>query len=278
MSPSPAVDAVPAPTGGTPGTAVVRLAVVQAPMHWTIAANLAVIDAAMQVAARRGADVCVLSELALTGFHRQIRAEALPGQVEPAIDRIRACCRAIGIGCALGAPTFGPGGAVYNSYLLLDADGACVGQVDKTGLTVAEATFFHSGRGRPVSVLHGHRTSAVLCREVEDLALVHHHLPAGAAELIFWPGLMGRAPEGEDLDIAALARRLAIQSKAWVVQCNWPKALNLSGDSPFQSELGGSRVIAPDGELRLRLPLCEAGVATFDLGASAFEWDAWPDT
>jgi omega-amidase len=227
----------------------------------------------LRLAASRDAAICVFSELAVTGFHRQIRAEAVPAKVGPAIARIRAACRALGMACAVGAPSFA-GDAVYNSYLHIDERGELAGQVDKTGLTVAEATFFHGGRGRPVSLLQGRRTSAVLCREIEDLSLVLHHLPSDAAELLFWPGLMGRAPEGTGLDVGLVAQQFARQQHAWLVQCNWPRALNLPDDSAFQADLGGSRVISPDGALLLRLPMHTPGIATFDLGAADFAWDA----
>jgi predicted amidohydrolase len=258
-----------------------RVAIAQTPMQWTTEANLAVIETALQLAADRDAAICVFSELAVTGFHRQIRAEAVPEKVEPAIARIRAKCKALVMACAVGAPTFAAGGTiVYNSYLHVDEHGEIAGQVDKTGQTPAEATFFHGGRGRPVSILQGRKTSAVLCREVEDLALVRHHLPAGAAELVFWPGAMGRAPENRDehwVDCLPLAQQLARQSKAYVLQNNWPNALNNPPDSPDSFHLGGSKVFSPAGELLLTLPMHTAGVATFVLGASEFVWDALPD-
>lgn len=258
-----------------------RLAIAQVPMQWTVDANLAVIERAMRLAAGRGAAICVFSELAVTGFHRQIRAEAVPAKVDPAVARIGVLCRTLGLACAVGAPTFAAaGGAIYNSYLHIDEHGERVGQVDKTGQTPAEATFFHGGRGRPVSTLQGRKTSAVLCREVEDLALVRAHLPAGAAEIVFWPGAMGRAPENRDehwVDVVPLAQQLARQSTAWVVQNNWPNALNNPPDSPDALHLGGSQVFAPDGALLLSLPMCAPGLATFDLGATGFVWDDWDD-
>ncbi|HWH82626.1 MAG TPA: nitrilase-related carbon-nitrogen hydrolase [Burkholderiaceae bacterium] len=254
-----------------------RVAIAQLPMQWTTACNLVQIEAALRLAAARGAALCVLPELALTGFHRQIRTEAVAETVDAALAQLQAACRALDIACAVGAPTFGAGGAIYNSCLFIDERGARVGQVDKTGLTVAEATFFHGGRGRPVALLRGLKTSAVMCREIEDLALVRHHLPAGAAELIVWPGLMGRAPDGEEVvDIEALAQQQARQAQAHVVQSNWPNALNLPDDSPFQAALGASKVFSPAGDRLLMLPPRASGVGTFDLGATEFAWDALP--
>jgi hypothetical protein len=44
--------------------------------------------------------------------------------------------------------------------------------------------------------------------------------------------------------------------------------------TPFQAELGGSRVHSPEGVQMLRLPMQAAGVASFELGATAYAWDA----
>lgn len=257
-----------------------RITIAQVPMQWTVEANLAVIERAMQKAAARGAGICVFSELAVTGFHRQIRAEAVPAKVEPAVARIRAMCRSLRMACTAGAPTFAAaGGAIYNSYLHIDEHGEIAGQIDKVGQTVAESTFFHGGRGRPVCLLQGRKTTAVMCREIEDTLFIRHHLPTGAAELILWPGLIGKVPESEEgSEPLPLARELARRSNAWIVQNNWPKALNLPDDAPLQAHLGGSNVISPTGEVLLTLPLQEPGLATFDLGADAFAWDAWLDS
>ncbi len=260
-----------------------RLAVVQPPMRWTTAENLVRIEAALRFAAEGGAALCIFPELALTGYHREIRREAVPAVVEPALERIAQLCERLGLACALGAPAFGPGGAIYDSVWLIDATGQHAGRVDKTGLTVAEATFFHAGRGRPVAMLQGRRVSAVICREIEDVALVDHHLPPGVADLIVWPSLMGRAPHPAALGAAAfpttdaLVRQIARRAQAWVIECNWPEALNAPPDSPDLAFLGGSRVLAPDGRLCLRLPHRRAGIACFELGDSHYRWSDWAE-
>ena len=111
-----------------------RVAIAQVPMQWTSEANLTVIEEAMQIASTRGAQICVFSALAVTGFHRQIRAEAVPEKVAPAVARIEALCRSLKMACAVGAPTLASlGGEIYNSYLHTDEHGELVGQVDKVG-------------------------------------------------------------------------------------------------------------------------------------------------
>ena len=53
-------------------TPPLRWAVAQSRMHWTLAGNLAETQAALEAAAAAGAEGCVCTELALTGFHRRV--------------------------------------------------------------------------------------------------------------------------------------------------------------------------------------------------------------
>ena len=146
-----------------------RLAVAQPPMYWTTVENTACIVATLEVAAAQYAHLCVFPELALTGFHRRIREQALPGVVAPALQRVGDACRELSIACMLGMPTFTDGGAVLNSYVFIGADGVVGSAMNKNGPTAAELTFFQRGTGRPVLQFEGHACTTVMCREVEDL-------------------------------------------------------------------------------------------------------------
>ena len=64
-------------------------------------------------------------------------------------------------------------------------------------------------------------------------------------------------------------QRLALSSKAYVVQTNWPNALNRPEESV---DGGGSTVANPEGRILFRLPAQVAGVAIFNLGEDSFEW------
>lgn len=116
------------------------IAIAQLPMHWTLEANLAAIEAAMRRARAEGAAICAFAELALTGFHREIVSQGVPGKVDPAIDRVRALAGELGLAVAVGAPSFGDGGARFNSHLLIDEHGVLQARVHKIGLTAPEAT------------------------------------------------------------------------------------------------------------------------------------------
>ena len=92
-------------------------------MHWTTAENLGAITSAMKLANAHGANLCGFSELAVTGFHRQIAREARLEVVAPALQRLLAYAGSLGLGIAVGAPTFSDDGARYKSHLLINETG-----------------------------------------------------------------------------------------------------------------------------------------------------------
>lgn len=249
-----------------------KIAIAQIAMHWTTADNLRAIEAALTLAHAHGAQLCGFSELAVTGFHREIAREARAEVVAPAMAAIRAHAARLSIGVAVGAPTFAADGSRFNAHLLIDERGETVAEVPKRGLTDPEATFFARGTSRPIGVLQGLRCSAVICREVGDLDHVSSELVPGSADLIFVPGALRQDPEQPHSDPPEYVRdiqRLAAATGAHVVQTNWPNALN----RPWESVDGGGSVVAsPDGEVLLRLPMQAAGVGIFTLGERRFEW------
>ncbi len=249
-----------------PGATVLPVAIAQMRMHWTGEENARQIVALRARAAAAGAQVCVFPELALTGFHRHIGREAGATQVQRWISSVAEACAAHSIAASLGAPTFATDGGIHNSNVFIDSQGRPAGEVHKNGLTPAEQTFFARGARRDVHPLVGRRCSAVLCREIEDLAEVSTQLPPHSTDLIFWPGIMRPAVDGNSAPDALIehAQALARATGAWLVQANWPNSLNYPEEC---AEAGHSLVIDAEGRIRLRLPMAEAGLGVFDLGA-----------
>lgn len=249
-----------------------RLAIAQIPMHWELDANVRAMQQAMRVARADGAELCAFAELALTGFHRRIVDWARPELVGPAVDEICTCAASLGLAVAFGAPTFGRDGARFNSHLFVDAGGACVGTIAKVGLTEPEAMFFAPGSARPVVTLAGLACSAVICREIEDHDQVVVQLAGSGVRVLLWPGQMRpdpAKPVQDPPEHVEEAQVLARTLGAYVVQTNWPNALN----RPEESEhTGHSACIAPDGELLFRLPKQGFGVGVFELGGRAYRW------
>lgn len=249
-----------------------RIAIAQITMHWTTPENVASIRRAMDLARSEGAQICGFSELAVTGFHRQIAREATPAVVSPAIRELQAHSARLSLGVAVGAPTFADDGSKFISHLLIDERGETSAVVRKNGLTDPEATFFAKGSSRPVGMVQGLRCSAVICREVEDLDSVTAQLPPGTVDLIFVPGALRQDPDKPRTDPPEYVRkiqRLAHATRAHVVQTNWPNALNRPEESV---EGGGSTVAGPDGQILFRLPGQASGIGIFTLGESRFDW------
>ena len=260
------------PDATSPLAAGMVIAIGQLRMHWTIEANMAEMLGAIEFAHGQGATLCAFAELAITGFHRQIVALAKPELIAPEVARLQALCAKLTMAVTVGAPTFADDGARYNSHLFINERGELAGEVSKIGLTEPEASFFRPGTHRPVATLQGQRCTAVICREIEDHAAICEQLPRGSVDIVLWPGQMRPDPDKPVADPPAHvqdAQRLAADLNAYVVQTNWPNALN----RPEESEhTGNSAVIAPDGELLFRLPEQASGLGIFTLGARSFVW------
>ena len=238
-------------------------------MRWTCEENTAAILSAIHLAADHGARICVFPELGITGFHRQIAAQAKPEYVNSAMAAIQSACAQRTVAVAVGAPTFNDAGQIFNSHLHINEAGEVLAASPKNGLTPSEATFFAPGVERPVSTLAGFSCASVLCREVEDAAPVTQQLPKGRADIIFWPSLVGRPPAPDVINYVPLAQAIASQTKAYVVQSNWPNSLNYPEEG---THAGESVVVHPSGEVLFALPRAQAGVAVFTLGERSFEW------
>lgn len=253
-----------------------RVAIAQVPMHWDIPANLAAMKIAMRTAKDAGARLCAFAELAVTGFHRRVPEWTQPALIGPAVSEVQAEAARLGLAVAFGAPGFGADGARLNSHLFVDADGTLAAAVHKIGLTEPEATFFARGRDRPVARIGGLDCTAVICREIEDASTIVPALAGRGAQIVLWPGQMRpdpakpvQDPPEHVVQAQALARALG----AFVVQTNWPNALNRPEESAGS---GRSACISPAGELLFRLPEQGFGTAVFTLGDRHFDWHPHP--
>jgi len=234
-------------------------------MHWTLGGNLAETLSALETAAADGAEGCVCTELALTGFHRRLPELLNSAELGRAEERVRAACARLGIAAVIGVPTLGGAGAVFNSHLYIDVTGRELGRVHKRGLTPSEASFFTPGGARGWTVIGGLLATSVLCREMLDGAELLPELAAALPKggegdegderprVIFWPSYIAESDAEQTAlceayrgGAAALARGLG----AWVLQSNWPESLN----APEQRGFGSSVVIAPDGARIATLP------------------------
>lgn len=257
------------------------MAIAQQTMHWTTNDNVAGMLKLLELAANKGARLCVFPELALTGFHRGIRSEANPTIVEPALEKIQTACRLLQIACAFGAPQFAAEGGIFNSYLLVNAQGNFTLNYAKNGLTPSEETFFAAGSKRPTADFDGLTCATVMCREMDDFDAVTRSFISHRVDLVLWPSLVGHPPgtihetdeDTNDLGYVKRAGAIAKRLQSYVVQSNWPNALN----NPESTYMGESKVYAPTGDILITLPRDQAGVGVFTLGHTTLDWTASPN-
>ena len=245
-------------------------------MYWTGDENAGAVCRTIERAAAAEARLCVFPELAVTGFHRRIAEAAKADLVAGWMRTIAATCARHSIAVAVGAPTFGDDGRIYNSQILVDEQGELAGVVEKNGP--------HRTRG---DVLRARRCAAG--RRAAGTSLHGGHLPRDRGsrrrlraarrttpEIIFWPGMMGPEDGAEPADPPVhvqQAQELARRTGAHVIQANWPLSLNY----PEQSyKTGRSVVIGPTGHIAFALPQAQAGLAVFTLGDSSYAWEAVP--
>jgi len=253
------------------------LAVAQPRMQWSGEENTSAILAFIAQAASLGAKACVFPELAVTGFHRQIASLAKPALVGAWTRSVQHCCSTHGIAASFGSPTFEDDGRIKNSQVFVNSQGHVSAVVEKNGLTPAEATFFAYGTERPTFQFCGLPSTAVICREIEDFDTVVPQIENANPSVIYWPGLMGPEEGTEHIDPpkhVQNALSLAVRLGAYIVQSNWPNALNYPEKS---NNTGRSAVISPTGKLLFRLPQAQPGLAVFSLGDEQYAWHAQQD-
>lgn len=234
-------------------------------MHWALEDNLADIQRALAQAAQAHADLCVLPELALCGFHRRMTESLEPARLAAAEDALRAACERLGLALAVGLPTCTEGAKPFNSYALIDARGHEVARTHKQGLTPSEATLFAPGGERAWASVMGVSVGVVMCREVLDDLPGLVASAAASPRLLLWPSYI---TDFEELGYLAAAQDLARRSAAWVLNANWPVSLN----APATRGFGGSLCIDPEGRLCDRLPFDAVGLALIDGPGVSCRW------
>ncbi len=252
---------------------ILLVATAQMAMKWTVEENCRAIIACIQHASNAGAGMILFPELAVTGFHRKIVEETQKLiQDSRWVEAIRSCCRDNAIHAWIGLPTFAKE-QIYNSYILLDANGELVCESQKEGLTESEKRLFSAGAGRPMHAVNGRKFAAVLCREVADLDHLAGQLQGSETSGLVWPGFISHEPEasievteGTTDQAAFIAKTLGCE----IIQCNWANSLN----KPQMTDLGGRGNLNKLGEVVWSCPRGTPGIGFVDLDSRQCHWDS----
>ncbi|RYU47534.1 carbon-nitrogen hydrolase family protein [Aliivibrio finisterrensis] len=237
-----------------------KVGIAQMPMDWTIEGNAKTI--CNIVTKNYDLDVLVFPELAITGFHRDIRNQAHQHLVENALNEISIQCQLSDTLVFIGYP-LNENNKVYNAYTAINEQGTLAIVWRKVGLTPSECTFFESGDQRSILEHPLGTFSSYLCREASDVNWIIEQLSSQSPSYILWPSYIGEAESSinaESTNYDAGSKKIAQSLSTMVIQCNWPNSLN----NPNDNGLGGSKIISSHGNIIAQLPFDETCIGVFD--------------
>ena len=200
----------------------------------------AMAHAAAEVAAK-GARLLVMPELFLTGYN--IGAAAIGAAAEPqdgpSAAVAGAIARAHDIALLYGYPERGGGGGLYNSALLVGADGTRLANYRKIHLfgDMEKAAFTPGNEPCVIVELEGVRVGVLICYDVEFPEAVRS-LALRGADLVCVPTAL---MQPYDFVSRVLVRARAYESQLFVTYVN---RTGLEGDLRY---VGESCVVGPDG-------------------------------
>ncbi|MEM8951107.1 MAG: carbon-nitrogen hydrolase family protein [Pseudomonadota bacterium] len=224
-----------------------KIAVLQGPkISGDVSDQLKVMAEKAKAAAASGARLLILPEMFLTGYH--IGPDAVGALAEPADGPSAAKAASIaaehGIALLYGYPERGDDGRIYNSALLLDADGSPLANHRKTHLFGdIDKQAFSAGDG-PLAIaeLDGLKLGILICYDVEFPENTRL-LALEGVELIAVPTAL-MAPY--DFIADNLVRARAYENQLFLAYAN------RTGQEQELTYLGKSSIIAPDGEALAR--------------------------
>lgn len=247
-----------------------RIALIQQRAEPDKAANVTRGLAALERAAREGAQVAAFAELAFERFHPQrpatgnplALAETIPG---PTTEQFARKARELGIVVILNLYER-DGTSAYDASPVIDADGAVLGTTRMVHITdypcFHEQGYYTPGNtGAPVYRTRAGNIGVAICYD-RHYPEYMRALALGGADLVVVPqaGAVGEWPDGlyeAEMQVAAF------QNGYFVALCN------RVGAEECITFAGESFVCAPDGRVIARAPAMEEAILAADVELSA---------
>lgn len=225
-----------------------RLAIYQGPSpKGAMGVALGTIDRMLTAAAAAGARMAVFPEVFLPGYNvadPRLAARGMPdwiGLLTPLVQRA-------GCGIAIGVAER-DGGAVYNSALVIGAEGRFLAQYRKTQLYgPRENSLYRAGSSLTVFDLEGTKTALLICYDIEFAPLLRK-LAAEGVTLIL-------CPTANMMPYTHVAR-LTVPSQAvnHAVAIAYANYCGVEGDLTY---CGGSVLVGADGMVQAQAGAGEA--------------------
>lgn len=235
---------------------LMKVALCQTKMYWTIEENLENILHQLTLAASAEADLAVFPECALTGYHRKVPEITKAVALESAFKRIKAHCIEQQISAIVGSP-FIPGSepeSIYNSAICFTSAGKQPEITSKIGLTAPELRFFTKADQRHSFRIGNRRIGIFFCCEVRDKDELIADFSLSDPDLLIWPSYIAwdgePDPDGTTgADYIRNAEKISAALGIPVINVNAANGVNRNN----LSGLGGS-VFINMGEVMFQLP------------------------
>lgn len=203
-------------------------------------ANLATIEEVVARASVRGASGIVFPEMQLTGYMVWDRLEELAEPLDgPSVTRLRSVARAEKVVLVCGLPERDEQGRLWNSAVVIDADGSLVGAHRKVHLFADEGRFFEPGEEVRTFATAIGRLGVMICYDLEFPELSRMLAMAGAETLVVATANMEPYAAYQDVFVRARAMENGVHVGL----------ANTVGDDGTYRYFGGSCLVAPDGEV-----------------------------
>lgn len=212
----------------------------------TIAGNLAKIGRAVRAATRRGADVILFPECAVTGYGCDFHS-LIPRMIRDALAVIGAMAALHRVNLLVGSPVF-RNRRWQNCLVIFDRTGRAVHCYAKCQLTDVDRRFFSPGNSIALFHLDGVCATAIICHERRYPELVRLAVMAGA-QVLFHPNA--------GMDTRSVSRRKhggrdGIAVRAFENAIYYVFANSVGPQVSGKWSAGDSKIVAPDGRV-LRL-------------------------
>ena len=242
----------------------IRIAVASTPLTASLDEAVPVAVAAVEEAGRTGAAIVCLPETGVPGHRCQRRTvpELAQDALDAAVDEAAAAARRAGVVTILGCERVTPAGREIVS-VVLDADGARLGEQPKTQIDPSEEPHYVPGSGRRMFTVAGVTFGIAICHEAFRYPEVSRSLALGGAQIIFVPHWVvsddGSLPEvwcspDNPYNEKALLCR-ALENTVYVAAANCSAA----------DQGSATCIIGPDGVPAASLAYGVTGVAAADL-------------
>ncbi len=212
--------------------------------------NFARAEQLIQDAVKGAPDVVVLPETWNTGFFPRENLEKMCCRDgEEVKSRIGGLAKQYGVNVVAGSVSNIRDGRVFNTAMVFDRNGSCIGEYDKTHLftPMGEDAYYTGGQHLCSFTLDGVKCGIIICYDVRFPELTRH-LALEGMDMLF---VVSQWPRERIFHLRSLTTARAIENQMFVVCCNSCGTAGKTvygGNSAIMDPLGKTIALGGEGE------------------------------